>query len=149
MIENSLTIRRAEISDAGVLATLDALIFAAAAYSYASWRDEIANPAGEVLLGESTGQAVAFLSLLRSGEECEIRKIGVSPEVRRQGIARRLIEYSLPADKKHRCLIDVSDKNAGGVAFYQSLGFRELTRRKKYYADGSDAIVMERTIHQK
>jgi ribosomal protein S18 acetylase RimI-like enzyme len=131
-------------SDAPEIAALDFSIFGESAYSIESWKNEIANAAGKVLVAKRGEQRVAFVSALRGGDDLEIRKIGVISELRRQGIARHLIRHILTDEKVLRCLIDVSAGNDSGILFYQSLGFRELARRKKYYADGSDAIVMVR-----
>lgn len=134
------------MNDAALLADLDATIFAAAAYSLASWQDEFKNNSTVVLLAETNERAIAFVSATQAGDEIEIRKIGVLPEFRRQGIAAELIRHILEifsGTQPLRCLIDVSATNDSAVAFYRKLGFEDLMRRKRYYADGSDAIVME------
>lgn len=86
--------------------------------------------------------------MLRSGDDLEIKKIGVMAAFRRQGIARRLFAQALAgADAGvQRGLLDVSSANETAIRFYEQLGFRELLRRKKYYRDGSDALVMARDI---
>jgi ribosomal-protein-alanine N-acetyltransferase len=40
----------------------------------------------------------------------------------------------------------VSVSNAAGLRFWQSLGFKPVGVRKRYYADGSDALVMRREL---
>ncbi len=143
-MKNPVEVRRASLADAAEVAALDAVIFGAAGYSVASWRDEIANPSGQVFLCGNSGTHTAFLSILRAGDELEIRKIGVLPEMRRHGIAQDLLTKVLADEKNPRCIIDVSEHNAAAIAFYRKLGFQELMRRRKYYSDGADAIVMQR-----
>ena len=46
----------------------------------------------------------------------------------------------------HRCLIDVAADNSTAIAFYARQGFVEIARRRKYYAHGADAIVMEKIL---
>ena len=41
-------------------------------------------------------------------------------------------------------LLEVSAGNAGARAFYAAEGFVEIDRRRRYYRDGSDAVVMAR-----
>jgi len=84
---------------------------------------------------------------LRTLDAIEIKKIGILPTVRRQGIAqqliRRLIENQEPARYPTRLLLEVSTANTAAQAFYKKLGFREIAQRHSYYTDGSDAVVME------
>jgi [ribosomal protein S18]-alanine N-acetyltransferase len=136
-------LRHAHTGDAAEVSALDKTIFGAAAYSDSSWVAELQNASGLVILAESNGTNIAFICASCAGDETEIRKIGVLAEHRRLGIAKELIQHALQHFKSKRCLIDVSVANGAGVEFYQKLGFREIIRRKKYYADGSDAIVME------
>ena len=39
--------------------------------------------------------------------------------------------------------LEVSEKNTAALALYEKSGFREIARRRKYYKDGSDAVVMK------
>jgi ribosomal-protein-alanine N-acetyltransferase len=45
-----------------------------------------------------------------------------------------------------RMLLEVRDDNRGALAFYARQGFIELDRRPRYYADGTTAIVLARTL---
>jgi ribosomal-protein-alanine N-acetyltransferase len=41
-------------------------------------------------------------------------------------------------------LLEVRADNCGALALYSGHGFREVGRRRRYYPDGSDAVLMER-----
>lgn len=132
-------IRPAQADDIALLCDLDRLIFGANAYNKEQWVTELGNSARQIFLA---AQNRGFITVQNSGDDHEIIKIGVLPEYRRQGIARRLIQQSTDAAK--RCLIDVAADNRAAIQFYQALGFREIARRRKYYANGSDAVIMEK-----
>ena len=132
-------IRPAQADDIAILCDLDRLIFGANAYNKEQWVTELGNSARQIFLA---AQNRGFITVQNSGDDHEIIKIGVLPEYRRQGIARRLIQQSTDAAK--RCLIDVAADNRAAIQFYQALGFREIARRRKYYANGSDAVIMEK-----
>jgi len=122
---------------------LDEAIFGASAYTAAQWQSEFdASPGGIFLCADG------FVSARLSGDDLEIVKVGVVPGKRRRGIAQGLLRHVAAAllPGSGRCLIEVSAANAGGVAFYAKLGFNEIARRTKYYADGNDAILMQGTI---
>jgi ribosomal-protein-alanine N-acetyltransferase len=43
----------------------------------------------------------------------------------------------------HRVLLEVARGNAAAVALYESLGFRVVNVRPRYYPSGEDALEME------
>ena len=43
-------------------------------------------------------------------------------------------------------LLEVAAGNAAALAFYGAEGFTEVARRRHYYRDGSDAVVMQRAL---
>ena len=45
-----------------------------------------------------------------------------------------------------RMLLEVSAANSNALGFYAAAGFTEIDRRPRYYKDGSDAIVMRRSL---
>lgn len=96
----------------------------------------------KVYLAEREGRALGYISVSSTGDDLEIRKIAVEKESRRTGIAQQLFQSACPASV--RILIDVAGDNESALAFYRALGFSEQHRRRKYYASGADAIVMER-----
>lgn len=125
------------------IAGLDSLIFGAASDSHESWANEKANGAAKIIVAEHDGAPIGFVSFYRAGDDMEVRKIGVLASWRRHGVAKNLLTEALAVIPVGRCLIDVSASNPGAIAFYAKSGFRELARRRNYYADGSEAIVME------
>ena len=43
-------------------------------------------------------------------------------------------------------LLEVSAANGSAIAFYTAEGFAEIDRRRRYYRDGSDALVLRRQL---
>ena len=43
-------------------------------------------------------------------------------------------------------LLEVSAANAAAVAFYDAQGFTRIDVRRRYYRDGSDALVLARPL---
>jgi [ribosomal protein S18]-alanine N-acetyltransferase len=80
-----------------------------------------------------------------AADEAEVLTLAVVPAVRRQGIATALLQ----AAKNHaRALgaramfLEVATGNAAALALYRREGFAEIGRRRRYYADASDALVL-------
>jgi ribosomal protein S18 acetylase RimI-like enzyme len=43
-------------------------------------------------------------------------------------------------------LLEVSAGNEPAIALYEQAGFAEIDRRRRYYRDGSDALVLAREL---
>jgi len=49
-------------------------------------------------------------------------------------------------DGARRLLLEVSAENEVALRFYATAGFAEIDRRRRYYRDGSDALVLGRSL---
>jgi ribosomal-protein-alanine N-acetyltransferase len=67
----------------------------------------------------------------------------VRPLSRRRGIGTQLISEALNTCVGKRLHLEVRVSNVVAQKFYRDLGFRTRERRKRYYHDGEDAIVMQ------
>ncbi len=82
-------------------------------------------------------------------DEAEILTLAVMPALRRSGIARALLrQASEHAGEQGACVLflEVSTRNAPARALYDSAGFIEAGRRRDYYRDGSDALLLRRML---
>jgi ribosomal-protein-alanine N-acetyltransferase len=70
--------------------------------------------------------------------------VAVTPGVRRQGIASRLMDQLFEeAGADARYTLEVRTSNHGAIAMYERLGFRPGGYRRAYYHDnGEDALIM-------
>lgn len=81
--------------------------------------------------------------------EAEILTLAVAPEVRRQGIATALLHAArakVSAQGGNALFLEVAIGNVPARALYQREGFVEVGRRRRYYADSSDALIMRTEI---
>jgi len=105
-----------------------------------------------LLLCEDNGKPVGYLLSLTVLDEIQIMQIAVSLDYRRQGIARRMTE-ALTATTTHPSVftLEVRLSNQAAIRFYATLGFKEVGRRKNYYAPNAsgcreDAALMNKYI---
>ena len=91
---------------------------------------------------------LAYCALEVAADEAMIHNLAVAPEVRRRGLARRLLLLVLEIAAHHGARsahLEVREGNAAARALYGSLGFREAGRRAGYYAAPSeDAVLLSR-----
>lgn len=90
--------------------------------------------------------APAGMALARvAADEAELLTLGVLPEARRQGVGRRLLDELAPEAVRRgavRLLLEVSLGNVAARALYEAMGFVAVGRRRRYYPDGTDALVL-------
>ena len=91
-----------------------------------------------------------FLLAWRAADEVHLTDLGVRCASRRQGVGRRLVSALLVEakdDGARLVVLEVRAENRAALALYDALGFSELDRRARYYADtGEDAVVMQRKL---
>ena len=58
------------------------------------------------------------------------------------------VEAAIMAERRppDRMLIEVRADNADALAFYAAKDFVEIDRRPRYYSDGSDAVILRRSL---
>jgi len=81
--------------------------------------------------------------------EAEILTLAVLPVARRQGLGLALMTAALTraaAAGAAAMLLEVAADNIAAQRLYAGLGFAEVGRRRRYYADGRDALVLRRTL---
>ena len=82
-------------------------------------------------------------------DEAEIRYLSIDPSHKRRGLGKKLI-YKIIKECKNenikKIFLEVSLKNEQALHFYDNFGFETIRVRKKYYKDGSDAILKEKNV---
>jgi ribosomal-protein-alanine N-acetyltransferase len=78
-------------------------------------------------------------------DEVHLLSLAVEREVRRRGMARALLAAALAAERSRGARLahlEVRAGNGEALAFYASAGFRAVGRRRRYYPDGEDALLL-------
>ena len=82
-------------------------------------------------------------------DEAEIRYLSVHPSYKRRGLGKKLIFNIFKKCRNEnikRIFLEVSTKNKQALSFYNYFGFKTISIRKKYYKDGSDALLKEKNV---
>jgi ribosomal-protein-alanine N-acetyltransferase len=124
---------------ADVLAALHGEAFPEEPWSAENFRALLVQPTISAWLDERGG----FLLLRIAADEAEILTLGSI--LRRHGIARALMETAINHAKSTgvtKMFLEVADQNIAAKALYAALGFTQLSRRRHYYANGDDALLL-------
>ena len=134
-----MNLRPATADDVTAVRALEVDLFGVDAWSEASVREE--------LLGERRTAVVAcdpdvvgYVVTRAAGDVVDLQRVAVREGHRRTGLARRLLRAVRPADVPW--LLEVAATNDAALRLYAAEGFTEIDRRRRYYRDGADAVVM-------
>jgi ribosomal protein S18 acetylase RimI-like enzyme len=78
-----------------------------------------------------------------------IATIGVDPRYQRRGIGRALLHACEEKTKLPRMKLTVRMSNQAAISLYEKEGYRSVDIWKRYYNDGEDGLVMEKTLRNK
>ena len=139
--------RRAEARDIDAIVLLEELSFDPP-WSRTSIENEVCKSRlARFFVAEQDGIVVGYIGSRIVFGECEIFNVAVHPDCRGQGIASTLMQYfidSVEAEGAGAISLDVRPSNAPAIALYTKFGFEDKGRRRGYYSDGEDAIIMWR-----
>jgi ribosomal protein S18 acetylase RimI-like enzyme len=77
-----------------------------------------------------------------------IATIGVDPRYQRRGIGRALLRACEERITLPRVKLTVRMSNQAAISLYEREGYRSVDIWKKYYNDGEDGLVMEKTLQK-
>ncbi|MBK6684909.1 MAG: GNAT family N-acetyltransferase [Deltaproteobacteria bacterium] len=138
------SVHRASEAEIGPLVALaHALGFSA--YDRAALKATRDRPGGLLL---STGPESLLVAEVLA-PEAELHLIGVAPAFRGRGLATSLLlacQFEARAQGAERLLLEVASRNTPALVLYQRQGFTVVGRRRGYYRDGDDALLMSLSL---
>lgn len=103
-----------------------------------------------VLTDAGSGEVAGYLCLWLVRGELHVNNVSVAPEWRGAGLGRALMEFAEEFALKHGCFeigLEVRATNVVAIRLYESLGFRQVGLRKRYYEEtGDDAVLMAKRV---
>jgi [ribosomal protein S18]-alanine N-acetyltransferase len=140
---NEIRLRRLAYSDLPSVLAIERRSFGTP-WSLAMFVLELSKPSGICLAAVRDDRLIGYLVCSRYADVWHLMNIAVHPEVRREGVARSLLERLFSeAGEDARYTLEVRTSNHGAIAMYERFGFRRAGHRKRYYHDnGEDAVIM-------
>ena len=149
LADRHLQLRPMSVNDLPAVAALESESYAGAAHTPWSERmfyDELSQPGRSWWVAHDLGTVIGFAGGQLAGDDFEVTDVVVARDRRRQGIASRLVSricYDAHVLNAATASLEVDEKNAPARAAYASLGFREAGRRRAYYGEGHDALILK------
>jgi len=138
------TIRAATIADLPAIVELEEEAFDPS-WSQATLSKAIGDERTVVVVAEVDGAISGYGTAWCIGDEAELTRLAVFERSRRQGLGGRLLKALLTDCAKlgaARVFLEVRSSNVAAFKMYHNAGFIRIGERKRYYANGEDAVVM-------
>ena len=144
----SLRIDKAGALHAAVLAALHAESIAPP-WSTETFATLLGQPGVAGWIAADNEEPVGLLLARAAADEAEILTLAVLAHRRRCGIATHLMEQLVAwaaIANTRRLFLEVAEDNVAARALYERWAFAIAGRRADYYAPGSDALLLARTL---
>ena len=142
-----LEIRQAKLYDVPAMARIERDSFEAPWSADEITKDVTAGGNVYVAVALADEERAGYAEIRKIAGEGQIYNIAIAPEFRREGIGEALLRHLIDKADADGCklvTLEVRSGNEAAMELYKKLGFREVGRRKGYYAKGGeDAVLMD------
>jgi ribosomal protein S18 acetylase RimI-like enzyme len=144
-------LRPARVVDIGALLALEQRAFATDRISRRSWHNLLRSPSVKVFVVERSGAIIGATVLLHRSNTSVARlySIAVCPDARQQGTARLLLDGVLEQARAvgaSQLRLETRVDNMAAQVLFGGYGFLPRDRKAAFYADGTDALRMQRSL---
>ena len=143
----NLEIRQAKLYDVPAMARIERDSFEAPWSADEITKDVTAGGSGYVAVALADDERAGYAEIRMVAGEGQIYNIAIAPEFRRAGIGEALLQHLVDKAEADGCslvTLEVRSGNAPAMELYRKMGFREVGRRRGYYAKGGeDAVLMD------
>ena len=112
-------------------------------------KSELLNDNSLYFVAKKHNEILGFVGILINVDFTEITNIVVKKDFRKSGIGKMLLEKIIEETKKKNkdiIYLEVNENNKSAINLYEKYKFQEVGRRKKYYNQKDDAILMNLKI---
>jgi len=95
---------------------------------------------------DPAGRLLGYICPMQLLDEGHILNVAVDPDIRGAGVGRLLVRKVLDECRSNNASfvsLEVRESNSSAIGLYRNMGFAEVGRRKRYYENGEDALMME------
>lgn len=118
-------------------------------WTYGILKTEIANINSRYIVAKCKDEIIGFAGVLFIVDEANIMNIVIRKDMRKKGVGttmlKKIIDISIKQKAKFITL-EVNYNNFPAIKLYKKFEFEEIGRRKKYYNNRDDAIIMTKIL---
>ena len=149
-------LRVAELADVQAMHRMETTLFPADAWHIDMFLEELTHPTRTYYMlelpaesqenSEGDWRAIGYCGTMVVADTADVQTIGVLPEYEGHGFGRAMLEQMHERARElgaERILLEVRADNPRAQRLYERNGYRQIHVRRRYYEDGTDAIIME------
>lgn len=149
-------LRVAELVDVQAMHRMETTLFPADAWNIDMFLEELTHPTRTYYMlelpvedpesDEGGWRAIGYCGTMVVADTADVQTIGVLPEYEGHGFGRAMLEQMHERAREQgaeRILLEVRADNPRAQHLYERNGYRAIHVRRRYYEDGTDAIIME------
>lgn len=149
-------LRVAELVDVQAMHRMETTLFPADAWNIDMFLEELTHPTRTYYMlelpvedpesDEGGWRAIGYCGTMVVADTADVQTIGVLPEYEGHGFGRAMLELMHERAREQgaeRILLEVRADNPRAQHLYERNGYRAIHVRRRYYEDGTDAIIME------
>lgn len=145
-------LRVAELPDVQAMHAMETTLFPADAWHIDMFLEELTHPTRTYYMlelpaeGPGGWRAIGYCGTMVVADTADVQTIGVLPEYEGHGFGRAMLEQMHERARElgaERILLEVRADNPRAQRLYERNGYRAIHVRRRYYEDGTDAIIME------
>ncbi len=118
-------------------------------WSKNQWENEFKKEGAKVLGLLFSNQVIGICVFQVVIDEAQINYFVINPKFRKKGFGKYLLSYLIKLCKNsniNKLLLEVSQSNTIANKFYERFDFYTVGLRRKYYKDGSNALLKEKLL---
>lgn len=147
---DGVTLRDMTADDVTAVEVLERRLFPVDAWPMQMFFDELAQvDTRRYVVAEAGGQIVAYAGLMCIEPIADVQTIAVVPEFEGRGIGSAILTELIEEARERgatEVLLEVRADNPRAQALYVRFGFEQIHVRRRYYRDGTDALIMRLTL---
>lgn len=149
-------LRVAELADVQAMHRMETTLFPTDAWHIDMFLEELTHPTRTYYMlelpaesqenSEGDWRAIGYCGTMVVADTADVQTIGVLPEYEGHGFGRAMLEQMHERARElgaERILLEVRADNPRAQRLYERNGYRQIHVRRRYYEDGTDAIIME------
>lgn len=148
LANQELQIRQFRTEDLSAISEIEQLSFKDPFPSYFLSQLAEANPDAFIVAVEG-GKIIGYAVVDKWPDQEHLVSIAVIPESRKKGIGQTLLRVLIEKMRPGSMRLEVRRSNTSALDLYRKNGFVQIGIAQGYYADGEDAIQMEKRIGSK
>ncbi|WP_184889957.1 ribosomal protein S18-alanine N-acetyltransferase [Sphaerisporangium siamense] len=139
-------------ADLPAVLSIERATFPFDAWSEGMLRGELADQprTRHYIVAVAGGEIVGYAGLAAAGDQADVQTIAVRTASQRAGIGSAMLSELLAEAVRRGAtavFLEVRADNPPAQAMYERFGFERIGLRRDYYDDGTDAIMMMRSLN--